>query len=66
MQQVDHPNIVNYYETYDDKSYIYLVMELCTGGELFSKITDNEKAMSEMKVSGLFSKLLRALQHVHS
>ena len=29
MQQVDHPNIVKYYETYDDKKYIYLCMELC-------------------------------------
>lgn len=35
MQQVDHPNIVKYYETYDDKKFIYLCMELCTGGELF-------------------------------
>ena len=35
MQTVDHPNIVKYFETYDDKKFIYLVMELCTGGELF-------------------------------
>lgn len=39
MQQVDHPNIVKYYETYDDVKYIYLCMELCTGGELFDEIT---------------------------
>jgi calcium-dependent protein kinase len=39
MQQVDHPNIVKYYETYDDTKYIYLCMELCTGGELFEKVT---------------------------
>lgn len=35
LKKVDHPNIVEYLETYDDKHYIYLVMELCTGGELF-------------------------------
>jgi calcium-dependent protein kinase len=35
MSQVDHPNIVKYFETYDDKKYIYLCMELCSGGELF-------------------------------
>ena len=34
MQQVDHPNIVKYYETYEDKKFIYLCMELMTGGEL--------------------------------
>ena len=36
--EIDHPHIVKYYETYDDKKYIYLVMEICTGGELFSRI----------------------------
>lgn len=35
LRKVDHPNIVEYFETYDDVHYLYLVMELCTGGELF-------------------------------
>jgi calcium-dependent protein kinase len=51
MQQVDHPNIVKYYETYDDKKYIYLCMELCSGGELFQKIIDENKPMTEKEVS---------------
>ena len=38
MNNVDHPSIVKYYETYNDFKYIYLCMELCTGGELFHKI----------------------------
>ena len=38
ISEVDHPHIVKYYETYDDTKYIYLVMELCTGGELFSRM----------------------------
>ena len=42
MQQVDHPNIVRYYETYNDKKYIYLVMELCTGGDLFKCIDEGK------------------------
>lgn len=66
MQQVDHPNIVKYYETYDDKKYIYLCMELCRGGELFSKVIENDKPMSEKEVSIQMAKLLRALHHCHS
>ncbi len=27
LNTLDHPNIVKYFETYDDKKYIYLVME---------------------------------------
>ena len=41
LQTLDHPNIVKYYETYDDFKLIYLVMELCPGGELFDKITSD-------------------------
>lgn len=66
MQQVDHPNIVKYYETYDDKKYIYLCMELCQGGELFSKVIENDRPMTEKEVSTEMAKLLRALQHCHS
>ena len=39
LNTLDHPNIVNYFETYDDKKYIYLVMEYVKGMELFEKIT---------------------------
>ena len=42
LRKVDHPNIVEYFETYDDKQYLYLVMELCTGGELFD---DHDKML---------------------
>ena len=38
LTELDHPNIVKYYETYDDTKYIYLVMEYCPGGELFDRI----------------------------
>ena len=38
LTKLDHPNIVKYYETYNDEKYIYLVMEYIGGGELFDKI----------------------------
>jgi len=47
LQKVDHPNIVKYYETYEDDRFIYLVMELCPGGEIIEKITNNSHAMTE-------------------
>ncbi|GJY14747.1 calcium-dependent protein kinase 24-like protein [Tanacetum coccineum] len=34
----EHPNIVSYKDVYEDKDAIYLLMELCEGGELFDRI----------------------------
>ena len=43
MQEVDHPNIVKYYETYydaddADTDYVYLCMELCPRGDFFQAV----------------------------
>ena len=40
INQLDHPNIVKYYETYNDNKYIYLIMELISGKLMFDKITE--------------------------
>lgn len=40
MKAMDHPNIIKLYETYEDRRHLYLVMELCSGGELFDKIIE--------------------------
>ena len=42
LNTIDHPNICNYYETYDDKKYIYLVMEYISGDTIFEKIGENK------------------------
>lgn len=38
MRKLDHPNIAKLYETFQDKRNYYLILELCSGGELFDKI----------------------------
>ena len=47
LQTLDHPNIVDYLETYEDTRYIYLFMENCPGGELLSPqhIKENAKEL---------------------
>ena len=33
-----HPNIVSLKDTFEDNNAVYLVMDLCEGGELFDRI----------------------------
>lgn len=38
MCQLDHPNIVRLEEVYESDSEIYLIQELCLGGDLFDRL----------------------------
>jgi len=38
LRNLDHPHIIKLFESFEDQRNIYLVMELCEGGELFDRI----------------------------
>jgi calcium-dependent protein kinase len=40
LNKLDHPNIVKYYETYNDYKFIYLVMEYIKGKQLFKYLAE--------------------------
>ena len=65
LSKLDHPNIVKYYETYDDDKNFHLIMELCEGGELFDRIAKN-KRLSEKAAAEILFKLTHAISHCHS
>lgn len=43
MAKLDHPNIIKIHEYFEDDERIYIIMELCKGGELFKKINEKRK-----------------------
>ena len=67
LTKLDHPNIVKYYETYDDEKYIYLVMEYIGGGELFEKIAEQKnQTFTENVAREYLQKLIGACHHMHA
>lgn len=42
LQNLDHPNIIKLFEFFEDEDCIYLIMEVCSGGELFDRIIEQD------------------------
>jgi calcium-dependent protein kinase len=40
MRELDHPHVIKLFDVFEDTRFVYLVMELCEGGELFDKIIE--------------------------
>ncbi|KAL4486032.1 hypothetical protein ABPG72_003966 [Tetrahymena utriculariae] len=65
MRNLDHPNIIKLYETFEDARNVYLVMELCDGGELFDRIIAKGH-YTEQEARVTFTQIVQAVNHCHS
>lgn len=43
LSEIDHPNLVKYFEMFQTETTIYMVQEYCEGGELFSRLSEQKK-----------------------
>jgi len=71
QQALDHPNIVKLFEVFKDAKRVYLVMELCTGGELFDRIVDEAEkhegqAFGEARGASYMQQILGGIHYMHS
>jgi len=67
MCQLDHPNIVRLEEVYESHSEIYLVQELCVGGELFDRLDEQpDYHYTETECARLIKNMLCAVRYLHS
>jgi len=61
LKSLDHPNIVKPIETFNRKRQLFVVMECCTGGDLYSR-----DPYSEEEAASIAGKLLSAIAYMHS
>lgn len=67
LRDLDHPNIVKYYETYEDDVYIHLVMEYLQGDDLFKLIALKKyEHFSEKDAAEIITYLFKALNFIHN
>ena len=67
LSNLDHPNIVKYFGTFEDDYYIHILMEYLKGHDL-NKIINLKKytGFEEKDMSKIIQQLLKALSFIHS
>jgi calcium-dependent protein kinase len=61
LRSLDHPNIVKAYEVYETKHNIYVVMEYCSGGDLYARVP-----YVESQAANIITQLCSAIGHMHA
>jgi len=69
LYHLDHPGVVNYFETYDSRDYIYLVMQYLEGEDLskrYESLKKKGQRLSEKALAQMFHDLLEVVIHYQS
>ena len=62
LRDLDHPNIIQLFEVIKMKRKMWIVMELCTGGDLTKRI----ETMTEIDVAVVMEQVVRAIAYMHN
>ena len=46
-----HPNIIRLYNVFENADYLYIIMEYCSGGDLFSYLENRSFRVSEKRAA---------------
>ena len=64
-RQLHHPHITQMYEVIATEAHIWIVSELCCGGELFDYLVEKGR-LAEDEARSLFGQLCLAVDYLHS
>lgn len=67
QKTLDHPNICKIFESYEDSSNkeVYIIMEICTGGSLVSRMKHHKHGYGERAAATLVEKILSSVLYCH-
>ncbi|CAD8182913.1 unnamed protein product [Paramecium octaurelia] len=65
QSKLAHPNIVAMVDAFEDNEYLYMLLEYCNGGCLFTNI-QLSGPLREEKAQQYFVQILKAVQYLHS
>ena len=66
LSKMNHPFLVNMHFSFQDNNYIYIVMDLLTGGDLRYYITTKKRRFNEEETRFIIANLILALEYIHA
>ena len=66
LKVCQHPNIIRLYNVFENKDYLYLIMEYCSGGDLFSYLENRNFRIPEKRASIIIHKMATAVYYMHN
>eukprot|EP00927_Polykrikos_kofoidii_P078043 TRINITY_DN74922_c0_g1_i1.p1 TRINITY_DN74922_c0_g1~~TRINITY_DN74922_c0_g1_i1.p1 ORF type:complete len:998 (+),score=197.89 TRINITY_DN74922_c0_g1_i1:62-2995(+) len=64
LRKLNHPNVLQLHETFEDETHIFMVFELCCGGDLFDRLLA-VGALDEPVAMRYCFQIGSAIQHLH-
>ena len=61
-----HPNIIRLYNVFENADYLYIIMEYCYGGDLFSYLENRHFRLTEKRASTIIHQMATAVYYMHS
>lgn len=60
-----NPNVIQLLDVYEDGAGVHLVLELCSGGELFDSIVSRKTPYSELEAAAVIRQIANGLDSLH-
>lgn len=65
LRRLNHPNIIQLHEVYENELFIHIVLEYLKGGELFNQL-QIKGVYSEKNAAEVFKSMMEALNYCHT
>jgi serine/threonine protein kinase len=65
LEQIHHPNIVHVIDVIFQDAFIFVLMEYCSGGELFTYLAENGR-LREDECQRVFADIVSAISYLHA
>nr|AKN21711.1 NEK8-2 [Schmidtea mediterranea] len=65
LSQLDHPNIVAYFDSFEEDGVLMIEMEYADNGTLAQFLSNQEKPLEEKKILEMFFQIVSAIHYIH-